>query len=67
MTDQQIESRFGYMCRVDFLHELESASGGIYVYKNINDVKKHRKCTNECGIVKVKITEIKEGDLHEKK
>ena len=34
----------GWMCSVDFDHELRSADGGARVYPSEDNCKKHRKC-----------------------
>jgi len=45
----------GYMCITDFEEELEFASGGVPVYSSIEDIKKERKCVEECGIIMVRV------------
>lgn len=45
----------GYMCGVDFQHELAMASGGNVIYADPDDCAECRKCTSECGIVEVRI------------
>lgn len=45
----------GYMCKVDFECELGGAAGGNKVYADIEDCRKYRKCTPQCGIVKVAV------------
>ena len=47
--------RIGYMCKTDFDHELGQAAGGTVIYPSINDLKRSRRCADECGIVKVEI------------
>ncbi len=47
--------KIGYMCKTDYEYELENASGGAEIYSSVNDLKKHRKCWSDCGIVKVEI------------
>lgn len=49
------EPKFGYMCKVDFDFEVGEALGGNTVYSSIKDLKRHRKCVETCGIVKVKV------------
>lgn len=59
----------GYMCRVDFVHELGAAMGGNTVYPNVEDCKKHRKCVDTCGIVEVEVRLrriVLEGDIWSK-
>ena len=54
--DNELElSRVGYMCKTDFTWELGAALDGNTVYPSVEDLKKNRKCWEECGIVKVKI------------
>ena len=50
--------KYGYMCAVDFAHEVGEAYGGIPVYASIEDIKEQRDCVDECGIIKVKIEKI---------
>jgi hypothetical protein len=45
----------GFMCQTDWEHELGAAVGGNVVYPSAEDLKKHRKCVKQCGIVKVKV------------
>lgn len=45
----------GYMCKVDFECELGEYHGGNLVYPSIEDIKHHRKCTEQCGIVEVEV------------
>lgn len=45
----------GYMCGVDWECELGMASGGNTVYPSGEDCEKRRKCTEQCGIVEVKV------------
>jgi hypothetical protein len=47
---------YGYMCGVDFQHELGEASDGNIIYPSVNNLKQNKPCWKECGIVKVKIT-----------
>jgi hypothetical protein len=44
-----------FMCKVDYEHHLEGDSHGTRVFSDIEDLKTHRKCVSQCGIVKVKI------------
>lgn len=50
--------RYGYMCETDYLHEIGEAPGGVEVYCSVEDVKRHKKCWESCGIVKVKIVKV---------
>lgn len=49
--------RYGYMCSVDFYHEVGegNAPGGVTVYQSVKEIRALRPCVNECGIVRVKI------------
>ena len=50
------EIRTGYMCSVDFDHELGMAKGGNQVFATPEDVQAHLKCVStECGIYEVEI------------
>jgi hypothetical protein len=45
----------GFMCKVDFDCELGAAVGGVLVYPSLADLRKHRSCLAECGIVEVRV------------
>ncbi len=47
--------RIGYMCGVDFQHELGCAQGGNIVYPSVKDLMENRPCAEQCGVVQVKI------------
>lgn len=47
--------RRGYMCKIDFDHELGEASGGSKVYASVADLRKEHDCVDTCGIVRVHI------------
>lgn len=49
-------SRTGYMCAVDFYHEIGAAMGGNRVYSSIKDLRENLSCVDQCGIVKVTIS-----------
>lgn len=50
-------NRTGYMCSVDFYHEMDAdIKDGIPVYSTVEFLKKSRLCVEQCGIVKVKVT-----------
>lgn len=49
------DDKFAYMCKTDFDFELGEALGGTRVYLSIKDLLYNRKCTNQCGYVKVRI------------
>ena len=46
------------MCKVDFECELGAAMGGNLVFPSIEDCRKHRKCVDQCGIVKVRVSGV---------
>lgn len=46
----------GFMCKTDFDHELGSASDGVKVYPSERALRQERRCVDECGIVKVRVT-----------
>lgn len=48
--------KIGYMDKTDFDHELGNALGGNEIYRSIEDLKRHKRCATECGIVKVEVT-----------
>lgn len=50
--------KIGYMCKVDFEHELEHAAPGSTVYPSINALIEDKHCSDECGIVKVQVSLI---------
>ncbi len=45
-----------YTCGVDWQHELGEAAGGNRVYASIGDLKRCKKCWDECGIVELEIS-----------
>lgn len=45
----------GYMCKTDYEYELENAAGGVEIYSSVEDLKKHKKCWEDCGIVEVEL------------
>lgn len=49
----------GYMCEIDWRHELGEASGGNKVYGSLNDLKHHHTCWEECGVVEVEVRKVK--------
>ncbi len=56
----------GYMCGVDWDHELGEALGGNVVYPSESDLIANKHCTDECGIVEVEIRlkrRVKESDF----
>lgn len=46
----------GYMCGIDWQHELGEAPGGTKVYMSPEDLIKNHSCAaDSCGIVKVRV------------
>lgn len=45
----------GYMCLTDFECEIGAACGGNSVYPSVEDIRKHRRCVETCGIVEVEV------------
>ncbi len=50
-----MKSVIGYMCMIDFEHELGKAKGGNPVYPSIDDLKEDHTCWKSCGIVEVEV------------
>jgi hypothetical protein len=48
------------MCAVDFLHELGEAAGGNTIYPSEKSAIENSPCVKSCGLVKVKIVEVKQ-------
>lgn len=46
----------GYMCYIDYCHELGNAAGGNKVYPSLDDLYKHHPMADECGIVEVEVS-----------
>ena len=53
------ETAIGYMDKIDFECEIGLAQGGNTIYPTIKDLKKNKKCVEECGIVKVEVKLVK--------
>ena len=47
--------RRGFMCKVDFDHELGEAVGGNTIYGDEEDCRKNRRCIDTCGMVEVEV------------
>ena len=45
----------GYMCLIDFECELGGAADGNHIYPSVEECREGRKCTEQCGIVEVKV------------
>jgi hypothetical protein len=54
-TMPQVKEYIGYMDKVDFEEELGRASDGNKVFPSAEAVRRHRRCSAECGIVKVRV------------
>jgi hypothetical protein len=50
----RVEARVGYMCEIDFDHELGAASDGSRVFPSVADLVREHACA-DCGIVKVEV------------
>lgn len=51
------ESRTGYLCGVDFQHEIcDDNAHSVELYGSLSALKHHKRCFNQCGIVKVTVT-----------
>jgi hypothetical protein len=48
-----MSSHIGYMCKADFEFELDN--GNASVYTTLDDLRKARRCVDECGIVEVEV------------
>jgi len=55
MTNEKV----GYMCMIDFEHELGRARGGSVVYPSVENLKENHAPWEECGIVEVKISFVR--------
>lgn len=49
-----------YMCMIDWQHEIGEAAGGNTVYASLNDLKKNHTCWEECGVVEVEVTHVRD-------
>ena len=59
------KTRTGFMCKIDFDHELGMASGGNRVHPSVEDLIREHTCAEDCGIVEVEIKlvrVVKEGE-----
>ncbi len=58
-TEYATRTVTGFMCKVDFDHELGCAAGGNRVYPTMWDPEKNRECVRGreacCGIVEVEV------------
>ena len=49
------ETRTGFMCKIDFDHELGCASGGNKIYPSERNLRELHSMADECGIVEVEV------------
>lgn len=49
------DTKTGFMCSVDYRHELSDASDGARIYPTLEDMKEHCSCWKGCGIVEVEV------------
>jgi hypothetical protein len=49
----------GYMCGIDWQHELCEVPDGTMVFGSVKMLKAVRNCTDECGIVEVEVRLVK--------
>lgn len=50
------DSYIGYVCKIDYDWHFEGDIYGVRIYPCIETLKEYRKCTDGCGIVKVRIS-----------
>lgn len=53
---KQKDPIYGYMCKVDWDHEVPYPIDGNRIFWSIDTLKQHLSCVEECGIVKVKLS-----------
>ena len=46
----------GYMCMIDWQHEIGAASDGNKVYPSIEDLRRDHTMFEQCGVVEVRIS-----------
>lgn len=59
--------KYGYMCMIDWQHEVGEAMGGNKIYPSVEDLKRNHEMWKACGIVKVSIEKVEtvvEQDLY---
>lgn len=49
------EPTTGFMCKIDFDHEVGNVFGGSQVYATLEDLRECEPASDECGIVEVEI------------
>lgn len=63
--DQRLVVR-GFMCGVDWEHEIGQNCHGIAIYRSESDLRANRTCVDECGIVEVEVRivrTVREGTI----
>jgi len=45
-----------YVCKTDWNYHFPDDADGVTVYFSEESLKKNRKCVEECGIVKIKVS-----------
>lgn len=62
MTNSPLENadRTGFMCTIDWQHELGEACGGSKVYSSVEDLKENHTCWEECGITEVRVVHVRD-------
>ena len=49
----------GFMCRIDWDHEIGHAADGNRVYPSVRALKEFHNCAEDCGIVEVEVRLIR--------
>jgi ribosomal protein L34E len=49
----------GYMCGVDYQHEVGEVMDSTPVYSSVEDLKRQRTCWKRCGICEIEIRAVK--------
>ena len=52
------DKRYGYMCAIDFDHELGEVKGSTKVYASVKDLLHNHPCAMACGIVRVEVVVV---------
>ncbi len=52
-----METKIGYMCGIDWQHELAEVQ--CKVFSTPEECARVNKCTDQCGIVKVRVTLVR--------
>ena len=59
MMGEEDGSVLGYMCLTDFEFEVGAASGGNRIFPSEEDLRRHKKCADGCGIAEVRIIGVR--------